>query len=71
MTKIKNERRKKMDRRIKVWWSSNGWLADFVGDEEIQELFGTTLIPTAFTAQSRKEIVIQSLKELNPGYQVD
>jgi hypothetical protein len=37
---------------------------------EIQELFGTTGIPTAFTEQVKPETVLSEIRRLNPDAEV-
>ena len=50
--------------------NQDAWFADFVGDSTMFEAFGTTLIPTAFTANAEKATVLEAIKKLNPGYEV-
>lgn len=59
-----------MTKRIDLYWAPQGWLADFVGDERVQDAFGTTLIPTAFTARATVEVVQAAIAKLNPGCDV-
>lgn len=44
------------------------WLACHEGDRaaELQELFGTTAIPTAFTEKADPETVLAEIRRLNP-----
>jgi hypothetical protein len=55
---------------IKIWLFRDGWMADFEGNEEVRALFGTTVIPTAYTARMTREEVIKELTALNPDYRV-
>lgn len=57
-------------KQIRLFKTANGWMTDFVGDSEIQSLFGTTIIPTAFTAQADSQDVIEEISRLNPRYEV-
>jgi hypothetical protein len=52
--------------------SENCWIAHHEGDraDELQELFGTTDIPTAFTEKADPEIVLAEIRRLNPGADV-
>lgn len=52
---------------IELYWSPQGWLADFVGDAGIKRSFGTTLIPTAFTARAKADVVLDAISRLNPS----
>lgn len=50
-------------------WTPKGWIADMMHSPEadhIQQLFGTTQLPTPYTAQATLEQVIAGLK-LNPA----
>lgn len=50
--------------------SKTGWLARFVGDRKVIELFGTDTLPTAFTAQAPVEMVEKAIQKLNPHHEV-
>lgn len=43
-----------------------GWLANFHEDAELLALFGTTEIPTAYTAQATPAHVLERISDLNP-----
>jgi hypothetical protein len=45
-------------------------MAQFVDDPEIEALFGTDTIPTAFTSQVDADRVLEKIKALNPDYTV-
>ena len=49
------------------------WLATWHGPEaaQIQELFGTTTLPTAFTAAADPETVRRDIAAHNPEYTVE
>lgn len=53
-------------KEIKLFKTESGWMADFVGDEEVKAAFGTTVIPTAFTAKAPAREVVNTLVMLNP-----
>ena len=55
---------------IRLKLTSTGWIAEFVGDTEIQQLFGTTQIPTPFTRNASAATVLARMKELNPRHTV-
>ena len=54
------------EQRIKLNLTPSGWMADFCGDPEIFKLFGTTVLPTAFTAAASAATVIAATCKLNP-----
>lgn len=43
-----------------------GWTANYHGDAEIFDLFGTTELPTAYTARARPGFVLERISALNP-----
>ena len=49
-----------------------GWIAKFIGEgaDEIQNLFGTTEIPTAYTAQANGIDVKEAIQKLNPEHTI-
>lgn len=51
---------------IELYWSPQGWLADFVADAGVKRAFGTTLIPTAFTARAKAHVVLAAIQRRNP-----
>jgi hypothetical protein len=53
-------------RIIRLKHTETGWTADFVGDDEIKSLFGTTVIPTAFTSLAPGPYVQAEIQRLNP-----
>ena len=55
---------------IKLINSSNGWLARFIDDEKILQLFGTDTLPTAFTENASPMEVKAKIEELNPRHRV-
>mgnify|MGYP001604594571 CR=1 FL=1 len=57
--------------KIELYWTPQGWAADFVGDREIRRSFGTTLIPTAFTARAKADVVLAAIERLNPAAMVE
>lgn len=42
------------------------WIADHMGDLRVLDLFGTTIIPTAFTSAASPEFVRDQIQYLNP-----
>lgn len=52
--------------RIEIFQKDGQWLADFVGDQDILELFGTTELTTAFFAPMSAPEVIKRVQRLNP-----
>ena len=56
---------------IKLINSRQGWLARFVDNKEIKDLFGTDTIPTAFTEQASPMVVLQAIQAKNQGYKVE
>ena len=50
--------------------TNSGWISDFIGDQEIFSLFGTTAIPTAFGKNNSFDYVKKHIEKLNPGYSV-
>jgi hypothetical protein len=58
--------------RIELSRTEQGWVAEYYGDgaEVIQQLLGTTILPTAYTAQAEAATVRRTIERLNPGYTV-
>ena len=58
--------------RIRLYNTSNGWMAKHSGPHaaEVEELFGSTTLPTAFTCTAAQEYVVAEVSRLNPGYEV-
>lgn len=57
-------------KQIRLFKTAKGWMADFVGDPDMLDLFGTTIIPTAFTAQADQMQVFKEISNLNPQCEV-
>jgi hypothetical protein len=57
---------------INLYKSREGdcYLAQFIGDQEIVDKFGTDTIPTGFTGQSQPEVNIATMQRLYPGHVV-
>jgi len=56
-----------------VVYSNGVWYADFRETDEKQstiDLFGSPLVPTAFTGFSPVETVVEQVGKLNPQYKV-
>jgi len=61
-----------MEDQITLTRTSQCWLARFEGPQavRIQELFGTTVLPTAFTAHAEPGTVQREIERLNPECRV-
>ena len=57
-----------MKKTIEIIAGTDCWLARYLGDKEIIELFGTDTLPTAYTLRMPKADVIRSLQPLNPSH---
>lgn len=59
--------------RITLFRTSQAWMADYAGPHavNIERLFGTTLLPTAFTAKALPETVKRTIQSLNPAVIVE
>lgn len=59
--------------RITLTLTNQGWNATYSGPKglKIADLFGTSTIPTAFTAQASAETVRREIERLNAGYIVE
>ena len=64
---MQDRNRKKV---IEIFVVPSGWVARFVGDENIMKLFNTDTIPTAFTAAADVEVVHSAIQKLNPQHEV-
>lgn len=63
-----------MDRnRIEVFPTPSGWVAWYFGPhaEEVSDLFGTVMVPTAYGRQASLEMVVREIGALNPGVVVE
>ena len=52
--------------RIELYLKGNTWIARFVNDPQMIELFGTDAIPTPFTASAEPWDVFETIKHGNP-----
>lgn len=57
-------------KKIVTYKTAKGWMT-YQNDPEIEALFGTKYIPTAFTAQATEAKVVSELQRLNPGYVIE
>ena len=57
-------------KKIRLINSEKGWLARFIDDDDVLQLFGTDTVPTAFTEQASPMVVKAEIERLNPGYKV-
>lgn len=60
-----------MEKQINIRKSETGYSAEFVGDSEIFNLFGSTVLPLPFTAQAALAVVVEDVKRRNPGARVE
>ena len=53
---------------IKLRHTEQGWVALWQGPHavEVARVLGTTVVPTAFTAQAEAQDVLQAIAKLNP-----
>ena len=54
---------------MKLFKDDRSWLVQ-TDDPEVHRLFGTDVIPTAFTARAEPERVLAAIRALNPGEHV-
>lgn len=61
------------ENRIVLSKSDSGWMAKWEGpmSVEISKLFGTTELPTGFTAMAPGKYVVAQLQALNPDVAVE
>lgn len=52
-------------KRITIWNDGHTWQATFHDDSEVQRLFGTDTLPTAFTAQADGARVLAEVQRRN------
>lgn len=55
-----------MNKEIRVFKTSTGWNADFVGDQEIMDTFGSTMLPIPFTVLADAKTVMADVTARNP-----
>ena len=53
-------------KKIYIWKEDKCWVAEFIDDWEIFDLFGTFILPTPFTEKAPVELVIGELAAKNP-----
>jgi hypothetical protein len=51
---------------IKLLCGPTGWSAWHKGDAEVVQLFGTDILPTAYTDSAPAEMVCREIQKLNP-----
>jgi len=61
--KIMDTRKKKS---LRIFRNAQGWAVEFVDDPTIQSLFGSTILPTPYTAAMPAMNVLKKIQELNP-----
>ena len=57
-------------KEIRLFTTPKGWMADFGNDAEILSVFGTSIIPTAFTSRATASVVRAEISRLNPEHNV-
>jgi hypothetical protein len=58
---------------IRLYQAADVWMADFSGAHdaaEIRDLFGTTALPTPYSARILSSVVQDAVRRKNPGYRV-
>lgn len=53
-------------KEIRLFTTPNGWMMDFGDDAAILSLFGTSIIPTAFSSAATASVVHAEISRLNP-----
>ena len=53
-------------KEVRLFTTPKGWMADFGDDAEILSVFGTSIIPTAFTSRATASVVHAEISRLNP-----
>ena len=57
-------------KEIRLFTTPKVWMADFGNDAAILSLFGTSIIPTAFTSRATASVVRAEISRLNPEHNV-
>ena len=52
---------------LTVHKTEDQWMVTFKPGTDVKRLFGTSTIPTAFTSLTPAAVVVEKLRELNPG----
>ena len=50
--------------------SNNTWMANFLDDDYVRSLFGTTELPTGYTGGASADYVTCEITRLNPGHKI-
>lgn len=53
-------------RQIVLIQGLDAWYANFVNNNTIREHFGTTVLPTAYKANTPATVVLEAIQNLNP-----
>jgi predicted RNA-binding Zn-ribbon protein involved in translation (DUF1610 family) len=53
-------------KRIELFKAGGCWIADFVGDADVEWACGQTAIPTPYTAQAPSWVVLAAVQARNP-----
>lgn len=59
-----------MAKRIEIYKDRTCWVANFVGDMQVFNLFGSTQVPTPFGPSASGAAVLAEIQSRNPEYQV-
>lgn len=57
--------------KIQLFVEDGWWHADFIGDAQTLDLFGTTVLPTPFEQSIPAHLVLGTIREINPGKLVE
>ena len=57
-------------KRIELVNTEAGWIARFINDPEVLELFDTDTLPTPFGSSTGWATVLNAVKRLNPDHDV-
>ena len=58
-----------MAHTIQLYVTPQGWMCRN-SDPAVRQLFGTDVLPTAFTARASADMVLAEIRKLNPDCQV-
>ena len=58
---------------IELFVANGAWMARSIGPQaaKIRALFGTDILPTAFTSEAVPTVVKRAIEKLNPGVEVN
>lgn len=67
----RTDKEKKNMKKIRLFKTLSGWHAQFLNDAEVMKLFGTTILPTAYTIHADSESVRKAIQAKNPSCVVE